>query len=51
MICMRHPRVKLLILVNDSHDLDVCIKHSEHDRCNANKSLHLWYEKDCHHSK
>ena len=27
MICMRHPRVKLLILVNDPYDLDVCIKH------------------------
>ena len=32
---MTHPVVKLLILVNDHFDLDVCIKGSEHDRHNA----------------
>ena len=37
MICMRHPRFKLLILVNDSYNLDVCIKDLEHDRCNTKK--------------
>ena len=51
MIRMRHPRVKLLILVNDRYDLDVCIKHSEHDKRNAKISLHLWCEKHRHQSK
>ena len=31
MIRMRHPRIKLLLLVNDAYHLDVCIKDSEHD--------------------
>ena len=47
MIRMRHPRVKLLILVNDPYDPDVCIKDSEHDRHNAKKALHLWHKKHC----
>ena len=34
---MRHPRVKLLILVYDAYDLDVCIKDSERDRRNTKK--------------
>ena len=37
MICMRHPRVKLLILVYDAYELNVCIKDSEHDRRNTKK--------------
>ena len=39
MIRTRHPRVKLLILVNDPCDLDVSIKDSEHDRRNAEKTF------------
>ena len=35
---MRRPRVKLLILVNDPYDLDVCIKDSEYGRRNAKKT-------------
>ena len=50
-IRMRHPRVDLLILVNDPYDLDVCIKDSEHDRRNAKKERHLWYKKHCHQSE
>ena len=32
---MRHHRVKLLILVNDPYDLDLCIEDSEHHKHNV----------------
>ena len=37
MIPMRHRRVKLLILVNDPYDLDLCIEDSEHHKHNVKK--------------
>ena len=37
MIPMRHHRVKLLILVNDPYDLDLCIEDSEHHKHNVKK--------------